>query len=341
MKNNILKEKNGHVYFYINNSPFTPKGFNIVKVGESSRGSTAIDRVNEVNSYQPFDGYLFHSIFCYDSKKTESLLKDFFVDKRTRGEWFLLNENDLHLIKNEDFPLQIINSIKGVSNLTHQVYSYETNSRERNRLYSVPKSFILKSKNLSLIERRLMHLLFFRTNPQERRKLLFTKNEYMKITKLKGNMHKILKRSLESIKEKSFSSYNKEEVTEYVDFLEYSNGSWKMRLSSELFKMQKNVNPFLNIKEIMVLPSLHSLRLYELLKYNNCNTPEFEISINLLRSILIDTGIDSGYILYSNFKNRVLKPSLEKINETLNQKYKMEEIKKGRAVYAICFIREY
>lgn len=89
------------------------------------------------------------------------------------------------------------------------------------------------------------------------------------------------------------------------------------------------------LKNVMYLKSSYSIRLYELLK--QCESVgERTFSLENLRAIL---GIEPGeYKLYSNFKNRVIKPSQKEINsEKTDLRFDFVEKKKGRKVAEIIF----
>jgi len=89
-----------------------------------------------------------------------------------------------------------------------------------------------------------------------------------------------------------------------------------------------------DIKNIMRISSPHSIRMYELLK-------QYEkigyrlMTINEIKAIL---GIDGKYKRYSQFKERIIKLSQRDLLKHTDIGFNFEELKKGRAIYAIKFL---
>lgn len=59
----------------------------------------------------PFDIELVHSIKVKDIGKVERFLLEKFADKKHKGEWFKLNQNDVNYILNGNFPDNIMKLI--------------------------------------------------------------------------------------------------------------------------------------------------------------------------------------------------------------------------------------
>jgi hypothetical protein len=60
------------------------------------------DRLASLSTLPPFDLELIHAIDCDDSRKAEAELHQTFAEKRVKGEWFLLSEEDVEVIMDID-----------------------------------------------------------------------------------------------------------------------------------------------------------------------------------------------------------------------------------------------
>lgn len=90
----------------------------------------------------------------------------------------------------------------------------------------------------------------------------------------------------------------------------------------------------LNLKHILLLKSGNSIRIYELLK-QYLNIRERTIKITDLKLFL---GLDeNGYQMYSDFKRKVIVPSMKEINEKTDISFDFKEIKEGRKVISLRF----
>ncbi|MCP3764688.1 replication initiation protein [Domibacillus sp. A3M-37] len=90
----------------------------------------------------------------------------------------------------------------------------------------------------------------------------------------------------------------------------------------------------LNLKHILLLKSGNSIRIYELLK-QYLNIRERTIKITDLKLFL---GLDkNGYQMYSDFKRKVIVPSMKEINEKTDISFDFKEIKDGRKVISLRF----
>lgn len=93
-----------------------------------------------------------------------------------------------------------------------------------------------------------------------------------------------------------------------------------------LFTKYKLINP-------LSFKSKYSIRLYQIFKVNEFKGI-FEIELSELKNIL---KTQKSYDIYNNFKEKIIKNSLEEINKTDIQVY-FEEIKTGRKVTSLKFI---
>lgn len=105
-----------------------------------------------------------------------------------------------------------------------------------------------------------------------------------------------------------------------------------------------NMRPFLlqlkskflmyDIKNILRIPSVYSIRIYELLKqYEKIGQRSFRVTE--LKEIL---AIENQYKLYGHFKKRIILKAQEDLKSHTDIKFTFEEYKKGRAVDKIKFL---
>jgi plasmid replication initiation protein len=88
------------------------------------------------------------------------------------------------------------------------------------------------------------------------------------------------------------------------------------------------------LKNVLELKGKYSIRMYEILKSNEFKKVT-EISIDELRQIL---KADSGsYLVYQNFKNRIICKSQRELEEKTDIAFKFKEIKTGRKVTSLKF----
>lgn len=87
------------------------------------------------------------------------------------------------------------------------------------------------------------------------------------------------------------------------------------------------------LRNIANLQSAHSIRLYELLMKFNA-TGERVIYLDDFKAAL---GISDKYPQYRDLAKRVIKPSIEELNQRSDLVIKFETIKKGRSIAALSF----
>src|SRR5699024_3980393 len=84
----------------------------------------------------------------------------------------------------------------------------------------------------------------------------------------------------------------------------------------------------------MSLGSYYSIRFYEFFKKWE-KTGKWRTSLKHLKSLLGITQI--SYEVYGNIKNRVIKPSIEELNQETDLSVELEEVKQGRKVVEMIF----
>lgn len=71
---------------------------NLYKIGRYSKWQTIKNRLSVIRSSNPGELELVYLVKSEDYKNEEKLIHRFFKDKRFKGEWFDLTEDDLKLI---------------------------------------------------------------------------------------------------------------------------------------------------------------------------------------------------------------------------------------------------
>lgn len=88
-----------------------------------------------------------------------------------------------------------------------------------------------------------------------------------------------------------------------------------------------------DIRNVLKISSVHSIRIYELLKqYEKIGYREFE-----LEQLKVILGVQDKYKLYGHFKSRVLHKAQEDLKNYTDIRFTFEEIKEGRRVTAMVF----
>lgn len=155
-----------------------------------------------------------------------------------------------------------------------------------------------------------------------------------KYTEMKKITEELLKKSLEITREKGrllqvnwFSSI---EYFEHEGRIEFS---FDPKLKPYLLDLKKAYTSY-RLSNILSLSSASSIRLYELMKKWEY-LGKWEITIEKLKDRL---GIkQQSYNVYGNFKNRIIVPSINELNEKTDIQISFKEIKTGRKVVGFEF----
>lgn len=115
----------------------------------------------------------------------------------------------------------------------------------------------------------------------------------------------------------------------------YIGISFHPRMKPYLLQL-KNKFTMYDVRNILKLPSVYSIRIYELLKQYE-NIGKRKLKIDELKDIL---GVESEYPLYANFKQRVINKAQKDMKEHTDIMFTFDEIKSGRAVTDIIFYIE-
>lgn len=125
-------------------------------------------------------------------------------------------------------------------------------------------------------------------------------------------------------------------VTGWLSSIEYIKNTgiieleFSKKLVPYLLQLKRKFTRY-QLKNILYLSNKHSIRIYELLKqYENIGNRTF--TIDELKKILM---LEGQYKAFADFDKRVLKPTMEEINDYTDLKVSYEKIKKGRSIHSI------
>lgn len=204
-------------------------------------------------------------------------------------------------------------------------------------------SLIEASYRLSIDEVRILALTIGTMDPKSNQQIFdFTVadfvREFPEISM--DNAYKQIQSAIKRIYERSVRTEDGNRVTEFrwVSSRTYFKNEGRFRIA-----MTNEVMPYLTqlkgqftqyqLRNISSFNSVHSIRIYELVtQYRSVGYRE--ITIEDLKKWL---QVEENYPRWDNFKNRVLTPSIAEINDKSDLFIDVEQIKRGRSVYALNF----
>jgi plasmid replication initiation protein len=200
---------------------------------------------------------------------------------------------------------------------------------------------------LNIFESRIIFLLASMVQPQdmEFKRYTFKAKEIASMLGLTGNsIYVELEKITLSLLKKTFTikteRENKKDSLLQINWLasaEYIDGVVELEFSPKLkpyFLQLKAKFTSYKLHDVIRLKSIHSFRIYELLKqYQKFGNRTFELEE--LRELL---NVGEDYPRYANFKAKVLLVAQKDIAEKTDMNFDLEEIKKGRSVTKIKFI---
>lgn len=205
-------------------------------------------------------------------------------------------------------------------------------------------SLIEASYRLSIDEIRILALTIGTMNPKSNQKIFdFTVADFVReFPEINmDNAYKQIQLAIKRIYERSIKTEDKERVTEFrwVSSRTYFKQEGRFRIA-----MTEEVMPYLTqlkgqftqyqLKNIAYFNSIHSIRIYELItQYRSVGNRE--IVIDDLKKWL---QVEENYSRWNNFKARVLEPAIAEINEKSDLLVEVEQVKRGRSIYALRFI---
>lgn len=125
-------------------------------------------------------------------------------------------------------------------------------------------------------------------------------------------------------------------ILNIMPLAEYKNGIFNFEINYQiipyLIDLNKNFTEF-QLEHLMSMNSAYAIKLYKLLyQYKNIKNRLFSVE-----ELKEQFGLVEKYALYTNFKNRILEPSVNQINEHTDLNVEYVEVKLGRKVSSIDF----
>jgi len=167
--------------------------------------------------------------------------------------------------------------------------------------------------------------------------------EFYKLFDLKGREHYThMKGIIKKLMEKTIEIPREDGgylITHWAAHVEYIAGkgvvqfSFHPKLKPYLLQLKRTFTSY-KLINILSLGSYYSIRLYELLKKWE-RTGKWETTVDYLKELMGIT--QKSYNVYGNFKNRIIGPATEELNNKTDLKVIFKEIKKGRRVVKLVF----
>lgn len=204
-------------------------------------------------------------------------------------------------------------------------------------------SLIEASYRLSIDEVRILALTIGTMDPKSNQQVFdFTVDDFLREFPeiIRDTAYQQIQTAIKRIYERSVRTEDGDRVTEFrwVSSRTYFKKEGRFRIA-----MTNEVMPYLTqlkgqftkyqLRHIAGFNSVHSIRIYELVtQYRSIGSRE--ITIENLKKWL---QVEENYPRWDNFKVRVLEPSIKEINEKSDLFIEVEQIKRGRSIYALNF----
>jgi len=168
---------------------------------------------------------------------------------------------------------------------------------------------------------------------QEMASILGMKDGSHLYKKLDGATDEILKTIMKIPEEDGIGKYPLAAKSKYIPKKGAVEFQFHENMAEMLLALQENFTKY-NTNNLTFLSSVYSITLFEILKSQEFRK-YFECSVKELRELL---GIpEDKYSTYGNFKNRILKHSIELINKNTDILVTLDEIKTGRKITDVKF----
>lgn len=203
-------------------------------------------------------------------------------------------------------------------------------------------TFIESFIELSRVQRKLLLLavndISCYDNSTQLQQVFKVKNLKNSLNLEKGKEYKIIKEAVELLSSKtiliksSLKTFNVFDVCNYVK----KRGEFIISFSKDMIDVLNNFKKgftLLDLKYLLNLKSLYSVRFYEILKQYE-KLKERKIDVTDLKFLL---GINDKYDRYHNFKQRVIEPALRDINRSTDIYIDYTENKVGKKTTSISF----
>ena len=230
-----------------------------------------------------------------------------------------------------------------------------------NKIYQIKSNHVKKSNILiqkskfelaAQAQKALLYLIAqIKTSDDEFHPFQFQIDEFCQtcgIDLSNGKNYQNLKNTLKSIADK-YSLWvpisGEERLIRWVEEVAINQNSGIIRiklnreLSEHLLNLSKNFTVY-ELSRVLAFKSKYSIRGYELIcsvHYHPEETHVHTFTVDDLRDRLGVDANSKSYLLFKNFKNRILNPVIFEINNVSEKTISVSEIKQGRKVVALEF----
>lgn len=214
-----------------------------------------------------------------------------------------------------------------------------------NHIVTKSNSLIEARYKLTLDEQRLILYLVSMLQPTDEDFKIYTLSvkDFLSLIDIKNqNIYSQFKVMAEHLMSKPLviKKENSTLVMNWLSSAEYYSGQGKIELSFDpklkpyLLKLKANFTSY-RLKNVIMLKSFYSIRIYELLKqYERLKERTFTLK-DLREYLSIDSAL---YPMYSNFKQKVLSVAYRELKEKSDIYFEYQEIKHNRKVDKLKFI---
>lgn len=213
-----------------------------------------------------------------------------------------------------------------------------------NYLVTKANTLITSNYDLSLEEQRIILTLASTVQPDDEdfKPYKFKISDFMQLLGIEDkSKYSIIPKVTKELMKKVFEIENGNKITQiaWLSSAEYEKGSGivELEFSPKLKPFMLGLKEFYTsyrLKNILELKGKYSIRMYEIIKSNEFKKVA-EITVDELRKILkADKG---SYLVYQNFKNRIIIQAQKELKEKTDISFDFEEIKTGRKVTALRF----
>jgi len=199
-------------------------------------------------------------------------------------------------------------------------------------------------QHLSIKAKRVFLMLIAQINPNEQnnsRELIIQVSDYQRLTGSSEHAYEDMKRGADELRHCDifFKEDKWTKVRGVLNGYDYEEGEAMLKanfckeIKPHLFHLAKKGYTKSVLADLMILKSIHSVRLFEnLMKWKE--TKAMHVSIDQFREI---TNVGTKYPLFSELRKYVLEKSVKEINKKSNWIVTYSLIRKGRKVTRIDF----
>jgi len=198
---------------------------------------------------------------------------------------------------------------------------------------------------LNLIEQKIILYAVSKLDSKKENFNIISLNakEFFKLIDTSTERYTELRKIVKKLKSKEITidTGNGEILTNWLASMEYKKDTgiidleFSIKLVPYLLQLKSRFTRY-QIKNILFLNNKHSIRIYELLKqYETIGRRSFRV--DEFKKILL---LENQYKRFSDFERRVLKPTMEEINEQTDININYEKIKRGKEIKTINYLIE-